>query len=443
MKSKGAIIGLRIKSKQSFMQKFYESNKDFIKKQAIFGVVFSFTKATVYLVPLLLADVLSSKDFGVLEYALAGLGMVVNTVINLGVPGAYPYFLLKEKRLDIQTSFKLHSIILLVPLIINQILFFCFQLNINFYLAFNVSFIIANQVFYSTQLKSHEKSLWAVILDSGIYLVLLLLFVLSFSGFVKININVISYFILFYALVYAVYAIYTFIKYRALIDFNKYKAILKFSIHLLISTFLIFLITTSGRILVEFFFDFNTVGIYAFYFRLAAVVVMIYQIINITFFKKIYTLNPNILDKYYCMFFVLIYTLSVFIFFVSPFVVKYFSNYFNETFVLNQGTYFLLSAQMVMWIASALNSSIIDREKLASKNNIKFLILIILSVVVLYFLRDIMHLQTLVLVHFTVITMACLIQYFSLYQKKIKFKKSIVSLLAIYAVSICVFIFII
>ena len=72
-----------------------------IKKHSLFASVFALAKATVYFVPLLLADVLSRTDFGILEYALAGLGMIVNTVINLGVPGAYPYFILREKRLEL------------------------------------------------------------------------------------------------------------------------------------------------------------------------------------------------------------------------------------------------------------------------------------------------------------------------------------------------------
>ena len=292
-----------------------------IRKHSFFVLVFTIAKATVYFVPLFLADVLSRIDFGILEYALAGLGMIVNTVINLGVPGAYPYFILREKRLELQPSFKLHVLVLLIPFVINQILFFFFELNINFYLAFNVSYIIANQVFYSTQLKSHEKSIVAVILDSGLYIVLLVYYIFSLFGLVAISINAINVFIILYAMGYVFYSIYNFFKHKNQILIDGYKIILRFSVHLLISTFLIFLITTSGRILVEYFFDFEAVGVYAFYFRLSAIVVMIYQVINILFFKKLYTLSPLLLDEYYFKFFLFIYTLSVLIFFISPYIV--------------------------------------------------------------------------------------------------------------------------
>jgi O-antigen/teichoic acid export membrane protein len=412
-----------------------------IKKHAAFGLVFTIAKATVYFVPLLLADVLSGTDFGVLEYALAGLGMVVNTIINLGVPGAYPYFVLREKRLELQASFKLHPIILLIPLVVNQVLFFFLQLDVNFYFAFNVSYIIANQVFYSTQLKSHEKSIAAVILDSGIYVVLLVFYILSLLGIVEISIKAVSIFVALYCLVYVFYSINNFFKHKSEISFTKYKTILKFSVHLLISTFLIFLITTSGRILVEYFFDFTAVGVYAFYFRLSAVVVMIYQIISITFFKKIYTLDPVLLDKYYHLFFIFIYVLSIMIFFIAPYFVGYVSNYFNETYLLNKSLYFLLSAQMVMWIASALNSSIIDRESLAPKNNIKFLTLVISSIILLYFVKNQLTLALLTFLHMSIIFIACLVQYSSLYSKRINFKKSAITLVLIYLVTSSYYIF--
>ena len=93
---------------------------------------------------------------------------------------------------------------------------------------------------------------------------------------------------------YVFYSIYNFFKHKNQILINGYKIILRFSVHLLISTFLIFLITTSGRILVEYFFDFEAVGVYAFYFRLAAIVVMIYQVINILFFQETLYAEPFI-----------------------------------------------------------------------------------------------------------------------------------------------------
>ncbi|WP_242120111.1 polysaccharide biosynthesis protein [Aestuariivivens sediminicola] len=408
---------------------------EILKTHSKLGVVFSLAKATVFFTPLLLADVLSKEAFGILEYALAGLGMVVNSIINLGVPGAYPYFILRQKALRFQDAFKLHPLILLIPFILNQILFYVFDLNINFYLAFNVSYIIANQTFYSTRLKSHEKSVFAVIMDSGLYILLLLYYLLFTLNILKINIVNINITIQLYCYLYILYGVYKFYQ----IDKNeilfRYKQILKFSSHLLISTFLIFLITTSGRILIELFFDFSQVGIYAYYFRLSAIVVMIHQIVNIAFFKKIYTANPIKLDNYYFVFFVMIFLISMVTYLIAPLVLNHFSSFFNDTYNDNKAIYFLLSVQMVMWIATALNSNIIDRENLTSKNNPKFIALIIFSCGILYLLRNMMSLSLLTFIHLSIIYFASLIQYESLYKSKIIFKKSFFTLSVIYLVS--------
>lgn len=413
-----------------------------LKKHSFFVLVFTIVKATVYFVPLLLADVLSRTDFGILEYALAGLGMVVNTVINLGVPGAYPYFILKEKRLDLQSSFKLHSIVLLIPFAVNQVLFFFFQLEINFYLAFNVSYIIANQIFYSTQFKSHQKSTFAVVLDSGVYIVLLGFYIFYILGIIELSIKEINKVVLYYCFAYIFVAFKNFINHKKTISLTKYKKILKFSIHLLVSTLLIFLITSSGRILAELFFDFETVGIYSFYFRLAAVVVMIYQVVSISFFKDLYILEPLKLDKYYYKFFIFIYALSILIFFVAPYIVGPLSAYFSQTYLIYKNTYFLLSCQMVVWIATALNSNIIDRENLAPKNNIKFVGLLILALSAFYLFKNKLDLQTMVFLHYSVLLLACLIQYYSLSKKKIIFKKSYFTILTLYIVTGCYYFFV-
>lgn len=403
-----------------------------IKKHAAFGAVFTVAKALVYFTPLLLADVLTTSDFGVLEYALAGLGVIVNTLINLGVPGAYPYYIIREKKDNLKSGFNLHPLILLIPFIINQLAFWFFHLDINFYLAFNISYIIANQIFYSTQLKSHEKSSFAVILDSGIYIILFLFFIGYKTGLFEPSITTINRFVLTYALIYVIFGIARFIKSKKQDITTNYKTILKFSIHLLVSTFLIFLITTSGRILVEFFFGFEEVGIYAFYFRLAAIVVMIHQIINIAFFKKIYTFSPLVLDQHFYKFFILISILSIVIYFISPFVVSHLSDFFNDTFETYKSIYFLLSAQMIMWIASALNSNIIDRENSAKINNVFFFILITVVCLILYVFKDKFSFPQLIYVHFTSIYLACMIQYYTLRKRNIYFSKSALTLTVIF-----------
>ncbi|WP_445386340.1 lipopolysaccharide biosynthesis protein [Robiginitalea sp. IMCC44478] len=400
-----------------------------------FILSFLFTKGIVFFTPLLLADLLDQEVFGKLEYALAGLGFVLNAFINLGVPGGYPYFLLREKGVEVRKGFALHLVWLASLFFCNQLAFFVFGLQAEWYMSFNVAFIIANQVFYSTRLKSHERSTMAIYFDSGIYLLLLVLFLLFYFQLLPVSLETINYVLLGYASVYMVAGLRSFIYTNKQAIFSQYRRILKYSLNVMLGTFLIFLLTASGRILVEYFFSYEEVGVYAYYFRISAVSVMVYQMVAILYFRKLYTFPPKLLDRYYSWFFIMMGVLSLSVFYIAPYILNEFSVFFSNTYQDYKDVYFLLCFQMVMWIATALNSSIIDRENLAKKNNLWFLLLIIAGLIVLFFLKGSLTTFLLVFVHMSVIFLAALIQYRTLKTKGILFKKSILALTTLYAIA--------
>ena len=407
----------------------------FLQSKFWFFVSFVICKGLVFLTPLLFAEILTKNEFGILEYALSGLGFVLNTLLNLGVPGAYPYFILKQKKLNIKNGFTLHPLFLSTVFIINTFIYVTGFTGQQQYLAINIAYVIANQVFYSTQLKSHEKSVPAVFLDSGIYIILFVLFIASRLELVEVSIRFINYLILIYGTFYTLFGIQKYLSVSSKNSLFHYKYILRYSKNLLIATFLIFLITSSGRIVIEWLFGFEKVAIYGFYFRLAAVVVMIHQVINIIYFKRIYTIEPTILDRYFAMFFVFIYVLSLIFYFVSPLVMTSVSSFFNDTFLENKTIFFIISAQMTVWIASALNSSIIDRENLMKLNNLRFLVLVILLTCILFFFKDKISFEIATYLLYCAIFFATLIQYYSLYKKDILFIKSSIVLLTTFIIS--------
>ena len=412
----------------------------FLKEKAWFFFSFALAKGIVFLAPLLVAEILSKDDFGVLEYALAGLGMLLNTFVNAGVPAAYPYFKLRERDAQINHAFDLHYIWLLLFFICTQLSYVFVGFSTHYYIALNVAYVISNQVFVSTQLKTNEKISFAVFIDSGMYIVLLLFFVLSYFNIVDPEIQTFSNIIICYAFVYVILA---FKKTKVIKTPNllvNYRKILSYSVHVLIGGLLIYFITVSGRILIEFFInDFEKVGVYAYYWRVSAVVVMLYQVINIAFFKKMYTVDPKNLDLYFALCFLVLTVISVISFLCTPLFLAHFSTYFASTIKEYKPIYFLLSIQMIFWIATALLSNIIDREKLAFKNNPLFILLLITFIIVLYVLKEGLQLETFTLIHMTVVFVASVIQVFTLTRKKIFFKKSLTALFFIMITSVFVY----
>jgi O-antigen/teichoic acid export membrane protein len=242
--------------------------------------------------------------------------------------------------------------------------------------------------------------------------------------------------------VYVVYALYQI----CILDFKQliknYCIVLKYSSHVLIGGILIYFITVSGRILIEFFLnDYELVGIYAFYFRLSALVVMVHQVINIVFFKKMYLLNPKILDHYFSICFGGLYIVSISIFVLVPYILPYFSEFYETTENSYKGVYFLLCSQMVFWIATALFSNIIDREKLANNNNKLLLILLAVFLIILWVIKLKLTIQIFTSIHMFVVFLAALIQIYSLTKKQIFFKKSFYSIIGVNLFSLIVYLF--
>lgn len=407
-----------------------------MKKNILFLFSFLIAKGITFLVPILLADILTKNDFGMLEYALAGVGMLLNSIISLGVPGAYPYFILRKKEKNIEEGFSLHPLWLLFTFLLNLLFYHSFNFyGIEIYMAVNISYIIAVQKFYSTILKSQEKINKAVLLEAGIYLILFSFLLGYFFNLIQPNIFNISKAILSYAMFWVSYSLYKFHKVNKNQIFIKYKKIISFSIHLLLSSSFLFLLTVSGRILSKYFFDYESAGTYGFYFRLSAIVVLIYQVISVRYFKDLYTKSTSKLDFYFSSFYLFIFTLSILLYFLSLYIMPYFSNYFKETYSENRVVFFILFCQMTMWISSALNSSIVDREGLAKVNNWYFLGLFILSVMVLYLNRDYLTLLSLSFILYSLFFIANITQFLTLRTKKIIFKKSFLSLTFVYITS--------
>lgn len=397
----------------------------FVKSKIWFFAAFMFNKGLVFVAPLFVSEILSKEEFGILEYGLAGLGMVVNSLISLGVQSGYPFFKLKNKSYHLFNAFDLHYVWLFFFFISSQIAYFVFDIRIEFYMALNIAYILSNQIYISTQLKTDSKIIKAVFFDSGVYLILFLFCILAFFDIVPSSINFFNKILLIYASLYSIYALIRIFKSRKENIFKNYFQILRYSLPVLIGGLLIYFLTVSGRIFIEYFLkDFEIVGIYSFYFRLAAIVIVIYQIINITFFRQMYELEPKKLDSYFSLSFLILYIVSITFFLVAPLVLPLFSSFYRSTIGENIVIHFLLSAQMTFWVATALLSNIIDRERLAGINNIYFMLLLVVFLILLYTTKIILDLELFVIFHLITITIATIIQIRTLTRKKIYFTKS-------------------
>ena len=87
----------------------------------------------------------------------------------------------------------------------------------------------------------------------------------------------------------------------------------------MLSGLLILIIANSGRIVIDFLFnDKELIAIFSFYFRMASFVILLHQVLNIIYFKRIYTFNTKKLDTIFVVFLTLIVFGVLITYFIIP-----------------------------------------------------------------------------------------------------------------------------
>ncbi|MDB4727956.1 hypothetical protein OAF63_04120 [Saprospiraceae bacterium] len=364
--------------------------RTYISKFSGFVLLFAFIKINAFTSAIFLSNFTATvADFGLFEYALS-VGLIMAVIFNFGLQGAYPYFNLKLKKEGYQSIFHAHSV-LLGGLLIGLFLIHQYInsfLPTKYIFAILIGGIIALQVMASVILKSNEILKKAVLFDGGFFLILNVYnFHLWTTGKV-FKLEFLQLIFAGYLLLLTSYHGFSFWKSRKDFSLKRYLEAIRFGRHLVLSAFLIICLTGSGRIFIEWFLNFEEVGYYGFYFRFASVTILIHQIINIVFFKKMYQSKAQILDKYFALFLKILVIGGLFIWQIIPWVFMDLLTLLQDSYSTYHRLFFILTFQMIFWIALALNENIIYREGLAGKMNKGFLIITSLMIISLWLLHS-------------------------------------------------------
>lgn len=393
-----------------------------------FSIVFGFIKLNAFTAALFLSNFVDdTAEYGLFEYALS-IGLILAIPLNFGLQGAYPFFNLKTKREGFRSVFYFHALtissLLGAVFLINRYVYVLLPDKLAF--AILIGGIIAMQVMLSSILKSHERIFPAVFLDGGLFLVLNAYNLWLYATGSTLNFALLEIVFGVYLLLLFGLHLFRFLQSRNDFSWGRYKESLQFGKNLLLSSFLIICLTGSARIFIEYFLSMEQVGIYAFYFRFAAAVVMIHQVVNIVFFKKMYQAEPAALDKYFSLFLIFILVAGSTLLFIVPAVFKGSLRLLDETWQAYHLLYVILSFQMIFWILMALNENILYREELSSKMNGWFMGLFFLMAGGIYTLSTLgqLNLFNLTLINSICLILACEVQFMLLRSKQLSFSKT-------------------
>jgi O-antigen/teichoic acid export membrane protein len=402
--------------------------KQQVAKVSLFSIAFAFVKLNSFTAALFLSNfVASTTDYGLFEYALS-LGLILAIPLDLGLQGAYPFFNLKLKKEGYRSIFFFHALLIGggILLFVGGQELFAPILADKWNFALLLGGIFFSQSLLSVILKSHERIFTAILFDGGLFIILNfynLYLYLSNAAFEFQTLNA-----LFLVYLTILFFINVFHYKRTKADFRlaNYKAAIQFGQSILVAAFLIIWLTGSARIFIEYFLNLELVGIYAFYFRLASVMIMLHQIINIVFFKKIYQAKPQDLDNWFVALIGLIFFVGLISYALMPLFLKDHFQLFNQTWDEYQPLFIILNFQMIFWIGMALYENILYREQLAIAMNKWFLLLIAAMAASFFLLNQWFQLDifTLCLINAAILFLATEIQSFLLSKKAICFKKT-------------------
>ncbi len=378
---------------------------------------FGLSKCVTFITPILFSNVVEVSSYGEIEYILS-VGFLLAAPLSLGLHGSYPYFNLKLNRTGYRSLFEAHSLIL-VGVAMLALVGYLFMDNV-LWLALALGGLVAIQLIKSSIQKSHEQIQVASVLDSGVYYFLCIY--LAIKSLLGMPFQVFDLVLPFgsYLFVMFIWSLKDYLTSKG--DYNKkrYKESIAFGITVVISGFLMNGLVMGGRVAVEYFLGFEQVAYYGFYFRLAAVIVIFHQIINIAFFKKIYQSLPKTLDFYFSLLLLILIIGSVSLWWLVPMLFSSFFEVLRNTYTEFKWLYFIFAFYAVLWISMALGENIVYREKLAGLLNRALVVLIFVVLCSLFLLNSLygLDLHMLAMVFMIGIYLACEIQHYLLRTKR-------------------------
>jgi O-antigen/teichoic acid export membrane protein len=340
--------------------------------------IYAIAKTIGFATPLILSNSLNIHDYGSYEYAL-NIASICSIFAGFGVSGALPYFLLtrnKHKYIEVHRI----QVVLMGSILVGISVLFTRMSNVQI-IVFLIPVLTIALVCYSNLaiiFKIKERPAFSSIAEAIPNLSICLAII--FLSFLKLHIDLkwimfaVGFGCLSLSFVEATKLVWNLKAFQN--NVLRFSACVKFGTPLILNSLLMYVFISGPRLVSGPYLSLTEVGVYSFFYRLAAAVLLVHQLVITIFFKKIYQLENNAIDNYFAKIMFGIFCVGLLLFLILPPVL-------DDYFVLMQNyhakylnVYLTLAIQMVIWAATAQMEMIINREKLSSR----FLIFLIVIV---------------------------------------------------------------
>lgn len=390
------------------------------------GVCFALAKGTAFLVPLLAVRQMTLSDYGFLETSFAW-GQQLTMLFSLGLPSAYPFFILKRRETTMQFYFWAYGCLLFLAAGLAGVLHLAGVITRQPFLILLLTMLFSMEKILSSILKTHGMGRIGVLVDSlyyfGLGLALLVLWFMPSQSFFPLLFLTLFAGLLLLAVWNGIMLKTKMRHFTKSIGLPAVKRLLSFSLPLVFSGLIIYWLVACSRIYLSWIFDDEIVGVYSFCFRFFAISILVYQFSYIMFFKKLYIVSPKTLDRNFSLLLGATFVISLMCFAGFFFVSRFFPSIQYEKIVL-----VLLEACCFMpaWCATALNEGIIARENQIVRMNLILLPQILLFPLLVFLMRTKMTLECFCMLHLCSCSLVFFTQSAMLYFKQIRLVRSVI-----------------
>ena len=335
-------------------------------KIATFICGFGVARASLFLAPILLANLVSTQTYGMLELAQA-MGAVLALLFGLGLQGSIPLVLLRSEVLA-----RWDTLLWLISRIAASCLVVAVVLGVTrgnavdlWVLVPLATAVLLLQGLWSITLKSREQSTRAVFLETGFWMVALLGAYMAFAG--GLGLMVINGALAVYACL--LLAVTWRVMRGVMAPFTRTDlgANIKIGLPLMFTGILSLLVASSGRLVLGGTASVAEVGVYAILYRGTALPLVAHQILIVGLFRKLFIWDIPVLQRRAPVIVFGVTFCALGFWALEDVFTVLLGQKFADTLAQFRFTGYIILFQTILWSAIALNDLLVARLQIAGR----------------------------------------------------------------------------
>jgi len=331
-----------------------------------FIVGFALARGSLFIAPLLLANLLSVDAYGTIELAQA-VASLFAIIFGMGLQSTTPLILLRPEvtaRWDtlLWLLSRIAMVACLTTVVISLIAGTFFSLPILIGLS---AATLMLQGFWSSYLKSNERGTSAVFLDSSFWIAVTI--GATIASLFNYGLWMITGSLAIYCCVLIYRTFRTWQHETQPFSLQELRQNISLGLPLMATTLLTIAVSSSGRLLLGLIASVETVGIYAILYRATALPLVGHQILVIGLFRRLFVWDMSVLQKRAPLIILGVASLVMFFWLAAPYYGWLLGDAFTYYFESFQFESHVILSTTILWSAVALNDLLVSRLQIAGK----------------------------------------------------------------------------